>query len=106
MKTSHAIAWAGGTVKLAAIFEITHSAISQWGEEVPRPRQFELRFKRPKWFNRDGTLKSPPVEAAEQAPAGAEPGELTIVGLAPTVSVAEPSSSSAPADPASVFPGA
>lgn len=70
MKKADAIQWAGGVNALAAIFDspetgdhITKSAVSQWGEELPKPRVYELRIKRPHWFNKDGTPKAPPVPA-------------------------------------------
>lgn len=57
IKTEHAEQWAGGTVALAEVFGITHNAVSQWGKTIPRSREFELRVKRPKWFDIDGNLK-------------------------------------------------
>jgi len=116
MKTEDAIKWAGGTVKLGAIFGVTHSAVSQWGDVVPRGRQYELRFKRPRWFARDGSLKPPPdpakavpAEAAAihiegQVPAvvvgvGTGPAVATVEGHVPAVVVG-----AAEVDP-SIFPG-
>lgn len=66
MKTEHAEQWAGGTVALAEIFGITHNAVSQWGETIPRSREFELRVKRPEWVADDGTLKPFDEKAAER----------------------------------------
>lgn len=71
MKKADAIQWAGGVNALAAIFDspkdgephITPSAVSQWGDELPKPRVFELRIKRPHWFNKDGSPKRPPATA-------------------------------------------
>lgn len=58
--TKTAEAWAGGTVALAQIFEISHSAVSQWGDTIPKARTFELRTKRPEWFFKNGNIKPAP----------------------------------------------
>ena len=50
MKTEDAIARAGGATALAALLDITPSAVSQWGEDVPQPRYWQLRVLRPAWF--------------------------------------------------------
>jgi len=52
MKTSNAIELAGSVTALAEILDITHSAVSQWGDNIPRLREYELREKRPEWFTR------------------------------------------------------
>lgn len=44
-------ATAGGVSRLAEIFEITRSAVSQWPDgPLPQPRIYELMAKRPAWF--------------------------------------------------------
>ena len=50
MKTADAIKKADGLGQLAAIFGITKSAISQWPEDLPQAREYELKVKRPEWF--------------------------------------------------------
>jgi DNA-binding transcriptional regulator YdaS (Cro superfamily) len=51
MKTEQAIQLAGGTAKdLADLLGITPSAISQWGDVLPRARVWQLKALRPKWF--------------------------------------------------------
>ena len=50
MKTQTAINLAGGTSALAALLGITPSAISQWGENVPSARKWQLKVMRPEWF--------------------------------------------------------
>jgi hypothetical protein len=50
MKTTNAIELAGGVSALAEVLGITHSAVSQWGDEIPRLREYELRERRPEWF--------------------------------------------------------
>jgi hypothetical protein len=59
MKTEHAIALAGSPSALASLFEITTSAVSQWGVDIPHSRYWELRVKKPEWFNPDGSAKAP-----------------------------------------------
>lgn len=50
MKTQHAIDLAGSAKALAELFNITPSAVSQWGEDLPEPRIWELMVKKPEWF--------------------------------------------------------
>lgn len=50
MKTKRAIDLAGSQKALAEILAITVSAISQWGEDVPDRRMWQLRVIRPEWF--------------------------------------------------------
>ena len=52
LKTKDAIELAGSAAKLAQLLGITQSAISQWGEEVPEPRYWQLRVLKPKWFKK------------------------------------------------------
>lgn len=54
MKTKHAISLAGSPTALAAILEITLSAVSQWGEDIPEGREWQLRVLRPQWFVSEG----------------------------------------------------
>jgi len=42
MKTIEAIKYAGGSLKLAQLLELTSGAISQWGEHPPENRQLQL----------------------------------------------------------------
>ena len=50
MKTAKAIELAGTASALAEILDITPSAVSQWGDEVPQGREWQLRVLRPSWF--------------------------------------------------------
>jgi transcriptional repressor of cell division inhibition gene dicB len=50
MKTEAAIAHAGSPKALSELLQITPSAISQWGDEVPKAREWQLRVLRPHWF--------------------------------------------------------
>ena len=52
MKTQTAIELAGSTTALAKLLGITQSAVSQWGEDVPQGRLWQLRVLRPKWFSK------------------------------------------------------
>lgn len=59
MKTKTAIALATSAADLAKLLEISPSAVSQWGENVPGPRVWQLRVLKPAWF------KKPKVQALE-----------------------------------------
>lgn len=51
MDKSTAIKLAGGHQALARLLGITTSAVSQWDEEVPPPRVWQLKVLRPQWFD-------------------------------------------------------
>jgi hypothetical protein len=50
MKTKLAIEKAGGTNALARLLGITSGAVSQWGDELPKAREWQLQLLRPEWF--------------------------------------------------------
>ena len=50
MKKQEAIERAGSPKALADLLGISQSAISQWGEEVPDARVWQLKALRPGWF--------------------------------------------------------
>jgi hypothetical protein len=50
MKTAKAIELAGSPKALADLLQITPSAVSQWEEEIPRAREWQLRALKPQWF--------------------------------------------------------
>lgn len=50
MKTEKAIELAGTPKALADLLGITQSAVSQWGEDIPEPREWQLKVLRPAWF--------------------------------------------------------
>ena len=52
MKTDEAVRRAGGRNALARLLGITGAAISQWGEEVPELRRWQLKAKKPHWFRK------------------------------------------------------
>lgn len=52
MKTADAIYLAGNATMLADILGISPSAISQWGENLPEARVWQLRVIRPEWFKK------------------------------------------------------
>jgi hypothetical protein len=60
MKTQQAIELAGNAAALAKLLGITPSAITQWGENVPEKRVWQIRLLRPRWFR-----KAKPTEARE-----------------------------------------
>jgi len=67
MKTETAIHLAGGTTALASLLGITPGAVSQWGEEIPDAREWQLRVIQPAWFNAHGFDSDPdaPLQQAE-----------------------------------------
>lgn len=50
MKTKEAIRLAGSTKQLADMLGISSPAVSQWGENVPEARLWQLRVLCPVWF--------------------------------------------------------
>jgi hypothetical protein len=64
MKTAKAVELAGGPKALADLLGITQSAVSQWGEDIPKPRDWQLRVLKPQWF-------AAPAKAAPRAKAKA-----------------------------------
>lgn len=61
MKTQQAIELAGNAASLAKLLGITPSAITQWGENVPEKRVWQMRLLKPSWFRKS---KTPTTEAA------------------------------------------
>jgi predicted transcriptional regulator len=47
MKTADLIRLFGGVTRTARVLGITKSAVSQWGEDVPELRVYQIREKRP-----------------------------------------------------------
>jgi len=58
MQTNQAIELAGSAAALAALLGITPSAVSQWGEEIPELRRYQLMRLKPKWFRKSNTTAS------------------------------------------------
>lgn len=52
MKTQQAIELAGNAASLAKLLGITPSAITQWGDEVPKARVWQLQLLKPRWFRK------------------------------------------------------
>ena len=61
MEKQKAIKLAGSQVKLAAILGVSQAAISQWGEDVPMMRIYQLKTLKPEWFVNEPTKVPPPV---------------------------------------------
>ena len=62
MKKKQAIQLAGGTAKaLADLLGLTESAVSQWGEDLPQLRVYQLRDLKPDWFSRAGLKQAAPA---------------------------------------------
>ena len=49
IRTQDAIRMAGTQEKLAALLNVTRSAVSQWGEHMPPLRVYELKAIKPRW---------------------------------------------------------
>lgn len=52
MTKEEAIKRAGGKSALARLLGVTPAAISQWGEDVPIMRIWQLKTLRPEWFDK------------------------------------------------------
>jgi DNA-binding transcriptional regulator YdaS (Cro superfamily) len=50
MDKEKAIKLAGSASALAELLGITRAAVSQWGNDVPPARVWQLKALRPKWF--------------------------------------------------------
>jgi DNA-binding transcriptional regulator YdaS (Cro superfamily) len=50
IQTNKAIDLAGSAKELADLLSITQSAVSQWGEYLPKARVWQLMAIRPAWF--------------------------------------------------------
>ena len=50
MKKQDAIKLAGSAIKLAKVLGITKGAVSHWNEDIPKGREYELRYIKPEWF--------------------------------------------------------
>jgi hypothetical protein len=55
MEKRKAIKLAGSQVKLAALLGVSQAAISQWGEDVPVMRIYQLKTLKPEWFLNEPT---------------------------------------------------
>jgi hypothetical protein len=62
MKTQQAIDHAGSAKALADLLGITPGAVSQWGDQVPEGRCWQLRVLKPEWFE-PSSSKSKPSKA-------------------------------------------
>lgn len=56
METRKAIELAGSACALARLLGVRGSAVSQWGERVPKQREWQLRLLRPSWFSDEPNL--------------------------------------------------
>ena len=59
VKTSDILKLAGGLPRLMILLDIKSTqAIYAWGDAVPIGRVYELRVKRPEWFDSSGNVRS------------------------------------------------
>lgn len=61
MKTDDAIKKAGSRSNLAKLLGVSKSAVSQWGDELPEGRKWQLKATKPTWF------KKPKPEPTKEA---------------------------------------
>jgi hypothetical protein len=64
MTKTQAIELAGTAFALAKMLGIQRQAVSQWGDEIPQARLWQLKVLRPEWFKKSKLSKqvSPVVE--------------------------------------------
>ena len=53
MTKDQAIALAGTSMALAKMLGIQRQAVSQWGDEIPEARLWQLKVLRPEWFKKN-----------------------------------------------------
>lgn len=63
MTKTQAIEFAGSATALARLLGVTQGAVTQWGEQLPKGRVWQLRAIRPKWFEQ---LEGKPLIVAPQ----------------------------------------
>lgn len=61
MEKQKAIKLAGSQMKLAAILGVSQAAISQWGQDVPMMRIYQLKTLKPDWFVDEPTKLPDPI---------------------------------------------
>lgn len=66
MKTQVAIHLTGTAKALADLLGITPGAVSQWGDDIPEARMWQLRVIKPEWFA-SGAEGAPEVPAKAEA---------------------------------------
>lgn len=64
MRTDAVIAVFGSAKALADCLGVSKSAISQWGDEIPALREYQLREKRPSIERELAAIQTPKREAA------------------------------------------
>jgi hypothetical protein len=57
MTKDQAIALAGTSMALAKMLGIQRQAVSQWGDEIPQARLWQLKVLRPEWFTKSKVNK-------------------------------------------------
>ena len=57
MTKDQAIALAGTSMALAKMLGIQRQAVSQWGDEIPEARLWQLKVLRPEWFKKSKVSK-------------------------------------------------
>lgn len=57
MTKDQAISLAGTSMALAKMLGIQRQAVSQWGDEIPQARLWQLKVLRPEWFKKSKANK-------------------------------------------------
>jgi hypothetical protein len=57
MTKDQAIELAGTSMALAKMLGIQRQAVSQWGDEIPQARLWQLKVLRPEWFKKSKVSK-------------------------------------------------
>ena len=57
MKKRKALELAGSGKALAELLGVSQSAVSQWSEELPQQRVWQLKVLRPEWFSGDAAMQ-------------------------------------------------
>jgi hypothetical protein len=58
MTKDQAIELAGTSMALAKMLGIQRQAVSQWGDEIPQARLWQLKVLRPEWFTKSKANKA------------------------------------------------
>lgn len=70
IKTTKAIELAGSSRELAELLGVTQSAVSQWGEELPKARVWQLMTLRPSWCTQPELSPTPAQGEAQPTTEG------------------------------------
>lgn len=61
MKKAEAIKLAGTAQAIADLLDITPSAVSQWPDDIPELRVYQIKALKPEWFSDKPPKKTEPA---------------------------------------------